>query len=80
MANIKIRKQLRLGDIYRYIVTGDMPAISRVEYVHFTAGKIVIKMDNYSVHEFNCVSENGLHNEKALREAIKKVNKIISEV
>lgn len=80
MDKIKIRKQLRLGDIYRYIVTGDMPPIARVRDVHYFRGKIIVKMDNFSTHEFNCVTENGLQNEKVLRAAIKQVNKFISEV
>ena len=76
----KIRTQVRLGDVYRKIVTGDLPEINHIERFTFHAGTLVVKFDNYERKRFDCASENGIFDEKLLREAIKTINKYISEV
>lgn len=76
----KVRMQVRLGDIYRKIVTGDSPEINHIERFTFHAGTLVVKFDNYERKKFDCASKNGIFDEKLLRNAIKEINKYISEV
>lgn len=80
MAKRKERTQLRLGDVYRYIVTGELTPIVNLENMRFHNGMIIIQVPMFHEYGFNCVGQNGTHDEKALRAAIKEINKIISEV
>lgn len=77
---VKIRKQLRLGDIYRYIVTGEIPEISKLESMYFKSGSLIVHVNPFAKYKFNCVNHSGTHDEKALRQAVKEINKILSEV
>ncbi len=77
---VKIRTQLRLGDVYRKIVTNDLVEIKHIDKFTFHAGTLVVKFDNYERRKFDCVNNNGVFDEKLLRNAIKEINKYISEV
>ena len=77
---VNIRKQIRLGDIYKYIVTGELVPIKKVNSIYFKNGELVVDFDNFMVYTFPTTSVNGTHDEKALRNAVKEINKKISEV
>lgn len=80
MAKNKIRKQLRLGDIYRYLFTGELPEIAHIKELYFVGNNIEINYDDFVRFSYNCNGRNGTFDEKALREAVKQINKYITEV
>lgn len=80
MAKTKFRKQLRLGDIYKYIVTGELTPIANLDTICFREGKLFAIVKSCMMYTFDCITANGTHDEKSLREAVKSINKIISEV
>ena len=77
---IKMRTQLRLGDVYRKLVTDELVKINHIEELRLRGGNLVVKFDTYERRRYNCLSESGAFDEKLLRNAIKEVNKYISEV
>ena len=77
---IKMRTQLRLGDVYRKLVTDELVKINHIEELRLRGGNLVVKFDTYERRRYNCLNENGTFDEKLLRNAIKEVNKYISEV
>ena len=84
MAKIKMFKkpriQIRLGDIYRYIVTGELTPIHRINSISFKNGNLVVDLDNFCTYAFTVSNENGTQDEKMLRSAVKEINKLILEV
>lgn len=76
----KPRVQIRLGDIYRYIVTGELAPIHRINSIYFKKGTLVLDLDNFCTYTFAVSNENGTQDEKLLRSAIKEINKLILEV
>ena len=77
---IKMRTQLRLGDVYRKLVTDELVKINHIEDLRLRGGNLVVKFDTYETNKYHCLDEIGVFNEKLLRDAIKEVNKYISEV
>lgn len=79
---IKVRKervQIRLGDIYRKAVTGDMPPIKNITRTTFVHGTLIVRYEDFSTMSFDCTT-NLIFDEKKLKEAVKEINKYISEV
>lgn len=76
---IKERVQVRLGDIYRKAVTGDTPPIKGIERIMFTHGTLIVRYRDYNTQSFDCTKDS-FFNEKLLKDAIKTINKYISEV
>lgn len=79
MARNKIRKQVRLGDIYRFIVTDKLTPVTGIQSLYFSDGRLVVEYD-FDCRMYDCSGENGVFDETGLREAIKQINKYITEV
>ena len=71
----KGRKQIRLSDLYRYMVTGIVSNIRGIEDYHATEGRISVEYTKVPG-----ISTYHTDNELDRLEAIKKINKFLSEV
>lgn len=64
-----IRKQMRVADVYRYIVTGETVFINGIKMYHCTENYIDVRFEGEYV-----VMSYFTRNEKERKEAITKIN------
>ena len=72
MSKIKYKKQFRLYDIYRYIVTKEMSHIEGIEQYEVNYDASIIKV-TYGMLTITYIA----HNEDELKDVIREINKCL---